>query len=170
MEKRYQYITPSDYDLAEKNGIKRATLEARVREYGWEMERATTESPQKHKPFQPIWEKWEAIASENGVSRELFYDRVRRFRISEKEAATVPPRLGGRPKSRWTDEDLALIKKNGLNLNMVNTRVNTLGWSKEDALNTPKLTEAERIERLREGVKKRRVHREFNKKNRAMGN
>ncbi len=36
------YITPEEYEVAEKNGIDKRTLEQRIREYGWDKERAIT--------------------------------------------------------------------------------------------------------------------------------
>lgn len=34
------YITPEEYEKAEKNGIDKNTLYKRIREYGWDKQRA----------------------------------------------------------------------------------------------------------------------------------
>lgn len=41
MEVNY-YITPEEYDLAEKNGICKATLESRIKQLGWSKKKAIT--------------------------------------------------------------------------------------------------------------------------------
>src|SRR5690606_5986045 len=121
------YLLQEDIDIARENGIEYRTLYSRVYDYGWDVERARTEQPKEYRPFKPIWDKWKETALSNGVGRDLFYNRVRKQGIREREAATTPVQKGGRPQSRWTVEELEIMERNGLNINMVNTRINTLG-------------------------------------------
>lgn len=94
-----------------------------------------------------LWSVWESTASANGISRVTFDQRVRRGSTPE-DAATKKKR----PYSPFSPEEKELIKKNGLNGNVVNGRINT-GWSKHDALNTPRLSKEERAERSSAGLK-----------------
>lgn len=153
MEKRYHYITPEDYAKAEKNGVSRRNLNQRVASYGWDIDRAVSTCVRKETAFQPVWDKWKDLATENGVSRKSFYRRVRVSGWSEELAATVVPVPGGQVSPFWSEEDKATMKKNGISRNLANTRVGMLGWTKEDALHTPKLTKEERAERVRQGMK-----------------
>lgn len=151
------YVLPEDVEIAKANGITYGTLYARVNDYGWDVERARTEQPIRHKPFKPIWEKWKSIALANGIGRDVFYDRTRRQGIPEEAAATSPISRGGRA-SKWSREQVEIMERNGLNKNMVNTRITVLGWTEEEALNTPKVSEKERAKRVAEGTRK--YHRE----------
>lgn len=161
------YLLPEDYKISRKNGIKDKTVQSRVYEYGWDVARAITERPKQYHSFEPIWEKWREVAISNGIHRDLFYDRVRMQGISEEEAATRPLSKGGRPSTRWTDEERDLMAKNGINPNIVNTRVTVLGWTEDEALNTPKVSEKERAERVRLGTRK---YHERRKRNDGIGN
>ena len=40
--KRYFYITPEDFKIAEENGISKDTLIMRVRKLGWDVDKAIT--------------------------------------------------------------------------------------------------------------------------------
>jgi len=167
VEKRYDYITPDDYATAEKNGISVDVLNQRVRTYLWDVDRAITTPKKKLKCFKKTWAKWREIATENGIDREIFTNRVRSLAWSEEEAATT--KKGVRSRGKWTEEELEIARNNGVDHNhmsVVNMRISKLGWTKEEALNTPKLTEIERQKRVAAGTKKyhkeRGVNREFN--------
>lgn len=165
MEKRYGYITPQDYETAEKSGITRHALEQRVRDYGWDIDRAITQPLKIQVPFQPIWDEWQDVATKNGISKKLFYHRVKKNGWSKEMSATHPIMKGKPLSDDWTDEERETARRNGLDknyMNAVKVRIRN-GWTREEALNTPRLTVDERLERVRAGVKNRRVNREFNK-------
>lgn len=78
------YITPAEYEEAEKNGICRSTLEKRIRWRGWDKRRALTQPPDwtPHKD-------WAEVAAENGIKYKTYIARVYRG-MSEEQAATKP--------------------------------------------------------------------------------
>ncbi|WP_342538477.1 hypothetical protein MKY15_20755 [Sporosarcina sp. FSL K6-1540] len=70
-------------------------------------------------------------------------------------------------KNRWTDEEREIAKKNGLSanhMNLVSARIGK-GWTREEALNTPKMSLEEQAERIGEGT---RAYHERRKKNECM--
>lgn len=150
-------LTDEELEIAEKNGIGRNVLNSRLN-LDWDVDRAITESVKQYESFKEIWDRWKGKAV---VSRDLMYQRWRKG-IGEEEAAMSDIGSFRNRSKRWTSEELETMKKNGISINAANGRIR-LKWSKEDAIKTPIMTEQERIERVREGVKKRRVHREFNK-------
>ena len=176
MEKRYDYITPDDFETAKLNGITKTALEQRVYSYNWDVDRATTEPMRVTKSFQSVWDEWGELATKNGISRSVFYHRVKTSLWSEEKAAKTKLMRGGR-KSTFTDEEREIAMRNGVHYNsmsIVRGRINLLGWSREKALNTPVISEEERLKRVVAGTRKyqeeRGVNRGFNKKNRAVGN
>lgn len=82
------YLTPKDYETAERNGIDARNLEQRFYAYGWDVERATT---------QPIGQRgtldmeYVRLAAEHGVSRDTFRQRIKKYGWSAEKAATTPP-------------------------------------------------------------------------------
>lgn len=169
MEKRYDYITPADYEKAEKNGISAQLLEQRVRSFLWDVDRSVNTPKKEQRCFKKVWAKWKETAHVNGIDRGTFVKRISPpLTWTEKEAATIPK--GQRRKSRkWTNKELEIAEKNGVRgngMSLPSARMR-LGWSREDAIGTPKLTEEERVKRVAAGVKKyyeeRGVNRGFNK-------
>ena len=169
MEKRYHYITPNDYVTAEENGISEHALYQRVHIYGWDIDRAISQ-PMRSKgvPFEHVWSKWKETAEENGISKDVFYSRCRNSGWAPEKAATIP--VGELYSGKWTAEELEIARRNGIDgnsMSLVSIRIKKLGWSKEKALNTPKVSEKERAKRVAEGTRKyhreRGVNREFNK-------
>ena len=79
------YITDEEYEIAEKNGISKDTLNFRIRRMGWDKEKALTKPPRKY--TNRI--KQVEIAKANGISRATFYDRLADGRKVE-DAYTVP--------------------------------------------------------------------------------
>lgn len=80
------YITPEEYEEAEKNGVNRKTLSHRVRNSGWDKRRAI-ETP----PRQFIDRKYyAALAESNGIKRSTFQNRVNTFGWDMEKAATTP--------------------------------------------------------------------------------
>lgn len=89
-EKRYFYITPDDYERAEANGIRRKALSDRVRSYGWDVDKAVNDKIRVSQPFEPTWQKWREVCEQHGISRRLFYHRIKTGKMSEELAATKP--------------------------------------------------------------------------------
>lgn len=152
-EKRFYYITPEDTVTAESNGINYANLYQRVHGYGWDVDRAITQPVRKEDPFHS---NWIDTAKKNGVKLSIFRARVRKYGWSEEVAATTPiisavergKRAGG-ARSRFTQEQIKAMESLGLARSTVLQRINSYGWSMEEALTTPTLTLAERSKRVR---------------------
>lgn len=116
--KRHYYITPDDYARAEANGINKRTLERRVREFGWDIERAVnTPILSRNK----LNESMVKLAEKNGVSRRLYARRIKELGWTEEQAASVPPmsrkevgKENAKRATRFTDKQLQIMKKNGL--------------------------------------------------------
>ena len=118
------YITPEEYRIAEKNGIKRDTLEKRIRYHGWDKERAITEPIKGSK-----YKKWVQLAKKNGISSSVFYQRVNRLNWSIKKAATTPINSTKHKYPKWIKEEL---KKNGIKYYTFLKRIEN-GWDLERA-------------------------------------
>lgn len=80
------YTTPEDYKLAEKNGIKRPTLERRIRTLGWDKQKAITTPPQK----QTDLSKWREIAKKNGINKGALRKRIMVYGWDPERAVTEP--------------------------------------------------------------------------------
>ncbi len=121
MEKRYWYITPEDYEIAAKNGIKKDTVNQRVRRYGWDIDRAITQKSKRVDLPQEVMNK----ANEIGINKETVLRRIREGWDMEEACSTTIGRTG-RPRSHpdWVYE---MAKKNGIRLATVNHRIN-YGW------------------------------------------
>lgn len=136
---RHYYITPGDYAAAAECGICARTLESRVRGLGWDVDRAISEPPQ----VQRSYPEWRELAKQNGVSNEVFYDRVRRGWDLERAAATRPlsrqqavsRAAGARCKIPQAIKDLAIA--NGIRLSTFYNRVYESGWDLERAATEP---------------------------------
>lgn len=82
------HLTPEDYEIAERNGINRATAIRRFYHSNWSRERTITEKPRAVGKYG----EWLEIAKENGIRVNTFYTRKRRG-YSDKDAATKPLQL-----------------------------------------------------------------------------
>lgn len=156
MDKRYGYITPNDYAIAEENGIGEHALYQRVQVYGWDIDRAITQPLTIRQKADPVWDEWEQVATENGVYKKLFNQRIKAGGWSPEKAATSPVGKGRPLDLEWTEEERELARKNGLDknyMNAVKARIR-LGWTREEALRTPILTEDERAKRVAKGTRK----------------
>ncbi|MEK4713444.1 hypothetical protein [Sporosarcina sp. FSL K6-5500] len=157
MEKRYDYITPKDYETAEANGISKRAVYQRVATYQWDIDRAVTQPLRNISSFGLAWVKWEETATKNGIARNRFYHRIKIDGWSEEKAATQKAKTG-----RWTEQQLEVMEVNNLTPNTVNMRITKMGWTEEKALNTPKMSETERLQRVAEGTKAYYEQREKN--------
>lgn len=78
------YVTPEQYEIAEGNGIPKRNVNNRVYQRAWSVERAITQPLVKDKLFK----YWSDVALENGINRQLFWQRVRIQHWDYEKAAT----------------------------------------------------------------------------------
>lgn len=76
-------LTEENKKVAWKNGISLATLQRRVYQYKWDIERATTEKTHKHGL------KYLKKALENNISKPTYYSRIRNGWTLE-QACSIP--------------------------------------------------------------------------------
>jgi len=79
------YITPQEYEIAKQNGISRDTLEYRIRDLAWDMQKAICTKPRVKK--ETSWH-WRQIAKRNGISYQTFQKRVNVYGWDQERAAT----------------------------------------------------------------------------------
>lgn len=141
------YITPEEYDIAEKNGIHVNTLNSRVRDLLWDKNSAITEKP---KDLSKGLSEYKKKAKNNGMTEHLFYTRVRRGWTPEEACET--PKNDNHDKE-WLnsirEKSLAKTKKypewvyESLKENEIKqtTFANRLrrGWTLKKACTTPAL-------------------------------
>ena len=150
-EKRFDYITPSDYEVAEENGINIHTLQTRVYKLGWDIDRAITQKTQgKHKH----WDEWCKFKDIANVKRSTFYSR-KADGWSTVRAALLPPMTHSeraQKMRRYTEEQVKKAEENGISLRLVRYRVNVMGWDADKAVSTPKMTK-QQAGQVRQGKK-----------------
>lgn len=148
MTKRYYYISPNDYKVAEKNGINKCALEKRVY-YGWDIDRAIKTPIRKRLDIG--WRDWKTIAEQNGVTYDCFRMR-RNSGINPKDAATLPPlnlekrrEIAANINRKYDTQVLEAAIQNGISKGTFYSRVNKLGWAIEKAINTPLMSNEEAL-------------------------
>lgn len=144
MEKRYEYITPQDYEIADKNGINRKMLNKRVHELGWDIDRAITTPKIVRRTG---WTEWKDIALSNGVNYDCFKNRVKRYGFTQEQAAMTPKmtkeEIAKNSNRKYPQQYLDLALKNGIPKSTFYKRVKDLGWSLIQAATTPKISSAD---------------------------
>lgn len=133
------YISPTDITTAESNGIRKSTLEKRIRDMAWSKQRAITEHPQiRHR-----WGKWLKIAESNGVCNSTLHTRVVRDGWDIERAATTPPmtvkancKRMGEMNRKYPKHYIETAKKNGISKDAFGDRVRR-GLSFEEAATLP---------------------------------
>ncbi len=129
------YITPQHYSIAEENNISPRTLEQRVRDNGWHIEKAISEPVRPRKTYG----QWIKIAEQNGICSNTFRVRVNLYGWSNERAATEA--LMNRQEhmskilKRQRNYPLSFIEqaeKNGICYNTFLSRMHR-GWSMEEA-------------------------------------
>jgi hypothetical protein len=142
------YITPEEYEIAEQNGISNTTLNQRVRELGWEKERALTEPPRGQ--FKRYDKDLLDIAKQNGIPYNTFYHRVNRDGFTPEDAATAPlmetsevvKRARKARRRKYPLKYINLAKENGISYGTFCKRVRR-GWTLEDAATIPLISRKE---------------------------
>lgn len=74
------YITDTDYEIAESNGIYKKLMYTRVYRLGWSIERARTQKPRGASYYQ--------LALDNGIGLNRYYKRIQNG-WTPFEAATI---------------------------------------------------------------------------------
>ena len=138
--KRYWYITPKDFEIAEENGIKKDTVIQRVRRFGWDVDRAVKIKPKYIKKEKEILD----LAKKHGINSSTIDDRVRNGWDLIK-ACTEPIRKKGRPRI-YPDWVYEKAKENGIRFSIVNHRIHR-GWDLERACTEKVWSREERNEK-----------------------
>lgn len=140
------YITPDEYERAERNGVSRKLLNVRVRRYAWDKDIAMTKPPQKTAEWSTVKE----IALKNNICRSTFKSRRKRG-WSLVDSMTKPPMSQEEALKRanqrnrvLTDEQIQQARMNGLKRSTVYDRIKKLKWDIEEAISTPILSAEER--------------------------
>lgn len=142
-------ITEEQYKIAESNGIKRKTVNDRVKSLGWNIERAITQkvksvSKTKHTEYIKIAEK-------NGINKGCYQSRIARGWSREK-ASTVPANFW----IRITKDIDKLLKENGIERATYLSRINKYGMDPYEAATRPVTTKKELAEHLNKVLAERR--------------
>lgn len=138
-----KYITPEQYKIAERNGMNKYTLERRVRQLGWNIDRALTQPTLRKNKTN--WKEWKAVAKQHGVSYPTYCSRLRIGWTCEEAATNRPKTRREITIERWekqgrrvTEEQIEVAKENGICYSTIHCRLHR-GWSIEDAITkTPK--------------------------------
>lgn len=159
------YITPEDYAAAEKLGVSKSTLESRVWDLGWEIERAINTPPRKLTDRS----HWSKVAEKNGISYKIFINRVTLHGWSEERAATEPVWTKEDYKKFWIEKNARnnresdpvyqfskLAEKNGICKSTYYNRIRVLRWDPERAATEPIVSPRECGIRGRQAVRKKR--------------
>src|SRR5690606_11362775 len=81
----WHYVTPEEYAAAAAIGISPATLDQRIRQYGWDKQRAITTPPRKRTDHS----RWWPVMEKHGIPQEVYLNRISRGWDPER-AATEP--------------------------------------------------------------------------------
>lgn len=144
--KRYFYITPEDYKIAEENGISKDTLLSRVRKLGWDIDKAITKPVRAKRKFT---EEEIKTMEDNGIDREVAANRMY-WGWNLEEAITKPKKKGRQyvhPEWVYREAD-----KNGISYSALNNRIKS-GMSLEEACTRKVITKLEALEIARKKLK-----------------
>lgn len=144
--KRYFYITPEDFKIAEENGISKDTLLSRVRKLGWDVDKAITTPVRAKRKFT---EEEIKTMEDNGIDREVAANRMY-WGWNLEEAITKPKKKGRQyvhPEWVYREAD-----KNGISYSALNNRIKS-GMSLEEACTKKTITKLEALEIARKKLK-----------------
>lgn len=150
--KRYFYITPEDYKIAEENGISKDTLLSRVRKLGWDVDKAITKPVRVKRKFT---EEEIKTMEENGVNQNIAANRMY-WGWTLEEAITKSKKKGRQyvyPEWVYKEAD-----KNGISYSALGNRIRR-GMSLEEACTRKMITREEAL------VIARKKYKEKNKSN-----
>lgn len=144
--KRYFYITPEDFKIAEENGISKDTLIMRVRKLGWDVDKAITKPVRIKRKFT---EEEIKTMKENGIDRNTVSCRLQ-WGWTLEEAITKPKKRGRQyvyPEWVYKEAD-----KNGISYSALGSRIRR-GMSLEEACTKKTITRLESLEIARKKLK-----------------
>ena len=144
--KRYFYITPEDFRIAEENGISKDTLLSRVRKLGWDVDKAITTPVRAKRKFTKEEIK---TMEENGVNQNIAANRMY-WGWNLEEAITKPKKRGRQyvyPEWVYKEAD-----KNGNSYPALGNRIRR-GMSLEEACTRKMITRLEALEIARKKLK-----------------
>ncbi|EOO23583.1 hypothetical protein IIU_06990 [Bacillus cereus VD133] len=147
------YITPDEYERAERNGVCASTLRSRVYDLCWRKERAINTPPIKNH----LWREVKDIALSNGIAKNTFEKRIElgwslnraitQRPMNSKETVEI---LEQKKKRVFTDEQIQQAEENGISYRLLYDRVRRQKWELEVAITTPVLTRSECAKRGKE--------------------
>lgn len=89
-----KYITPKDYEIAAKNGIKKETVRRRVVRNNWSIEEAISTPSQRYDLPKELLEEAEKL----GIERQRVITRIKSGWSIEDACRTLKKRKMGRPR------------------------------------------------------------------------
>ena len=144
--KRYFYITPEDFKIAEENGIPEYVVTTRVRKLGWDVDRAITKPVRVKRKFT---EEEIKTMEENGIDRDVAAGR-RYWGWTLEEAITKPKKKGRQyVYPEWVYKE---ANKNGISYSALGNRIRR-GMSLEEACTKKMITRLEALEIARKKLK-----------------
>ena len=144
--KRYFYITPEDYKIAEENGISKDTLLSRVRKLGWDVDKAITKPVRVKRKFT---EEEIKTMEENGIDRNVAAGR-RYWGWTLEEAITKSKKKGRQyVYPEWVYKE---ANKNGISYSALGNRIRR-GMSLEEACTKKIITKEEALVIARKKLK-----------------
>ena len=145
-DKRYFYITPEDFKIAEENGISKDTLLSRVRKLGWDIDKAITKPVRAKRKFTKEEIK---TMEENGVDRNTASCRLK-WGWTLEESLTRPKKRGRQyVYPEWVYKE---ANKNGISYSALGNRIRR-GMSLEEACTKKTITKLEALEIARKKLK-----------------
>ena len=137
--KRYFYITPEDFKIAEENGIPEYVVTTRVRKLGWDVDKAITKPVRVKRKFT---EEEIKTMEENGVDRNTASCRLK-WGWPLEEALTKPKKRGRQyVYPEWVYKE---ANKNGISYSALGNRIRS-GMSLEEACTKKTITKLEALE------------------------
>ena len=147
--KRYFYITPEDFKIAEENGISKDTLIMRVRKLGWDVDKAITKPVRIKRKFT---EEEIKTMKENGIDRNTVSCRLQ-WGWTLEDAITKPKKRGRQSiYPEWVYKE---ANKNGISYSALGNRIRS-GMSLEEACTKKMITRLEALEIARKKLKEKK--------------
>lgn len=139
----HYYVTPTEYEIARRNGISAKHVQNRVYTLNWSKKRAITQPLRKRVNNCPYVKK----AKQNGIAYHTYKNRVNILGWSKERASTekvksrtaskkrlkIMRELAAKKRRKYPDWVYENLKKNNIPRSTFWNRVNRLGWSIEEA-------------------------------------
>ena len=147
--KRYFYITPEDFKIAEENGIPEYVVTTRVRKLGWDVDKAITTPVRTKRKFT---EEEIKTMEENGIDRNTASCRLK-WGWTVEEAISKPKKPGRQyVYPEWVYKE---ANKNGISYSALGNRIRS-GMSLEEACTKKTITKLEALEIARKKYKEKK--------------